>query len=50
MAGLAAGGRLAWVILDAVAQMTRAASERTYRAEGWGQAAYEPALRVARLR
>ena len=40
---------LAWFLLDAVAQMDLAAIERTYRADGWGQAAYEPAMMVALL-
>ena len=42
-------GDLAWFILDAVAQMNLAAITRTYRADGWGQAAYEPAMMVALL-
>jgi hypothetical protein len=42
-------GDLAWFILDAGAQMNLTAIERTYRADGWGQAAYEPAMRVALL-
>jgi transposase len=42
-------GDLAWFILDAVTQMKLAAIERTYRADGWGQAAYEPAMMVALL-
>ena len=42
-------GDLTWFILDAVAQMNLTAIERTYRADGWGQAAYEPAMRVALL-
>lgn len=40
---------LAWFILDAVVQMDLAKIERTYRADGWGQAAYEPAMMVALL-
>ena len=40
---------LAWFILDAVAQMNLAAITRTYRADGWGQAAYAPAMMVALL-
>ena len=40
---------LAWFILDAVAQMKLTAITRTYRADGWGQAAYEPAMMVALL-
>jgi len=42
-------GDLAWFILDAVAQMNLTAIERTYRADGWGPAAYEPAMMVAPL-
>jgi transposase len=42
-------GDLAWFILDAVAQMDLTKIERAYRADGWGQAAYEPAMRVALL-
>jgi transposase len=42
-------GDLAWFILDAVAQMDLTKIERTYRADGWGQAAYEPAMMVALL-
>jgi transposase len=42
-------GDLAWFILDAVAQMNLTAIERTYRADGWGQAAYEPAMMAALL-
>jgi transposase len=42
-------GDLTWCILDAVAQMNLTAIERTYRAAGWGQAAYEPAMMVALL-
>ena len=42
-------GDLAWFILDAVAQMNLTTIERTYRADGWGQAAYEPAMMVALL-
>jgi len=42
-------GDLAWFILDAVAQMNLTAITRTYRADGWGQAAYEPAMMVALL-
>jgi len=42
-------GDLAWFILDAVAQMDLTKIERAYRADGWGQAAYEPARMVALL-
>jgi len=42
-------GDLAWFILDAVAQIQLGAIERTYRADGWGQAAYAPAMMVALL-
>jgi hypothetical protein len=41
-------GDLAWFILDAGASMKLAAIERTYRTDGWEQAAYEPAMLVAR--
>ena len=42
-------GDLAWFLLDAVAQMDLAKIERTYQADGWGRAAYEPAMMVALL-
>jgi transposase len=42
-------GDLAWFILDAVAQMDLTKIERAYRADGWGQAAYEPAMMVTLL-
>lgn len=42
-------GDLAWFILDAVSQMNLTAITQTYRADGWGPAAYEPAMLVARL-
>ena len=42
-------GDLTWFILDAVAQMNLTAITRTYRADGWGPAAYEPAMMVALL-
>ena len=42
-------GDLAWFILDAVGQMDLAKIERTYRADGWGAAAYMPAMMVALL-
>jgi transposase len=42
-------GDLTWFLLDAVAQMNLAAMKQTYRADGWGQAAYEPAIMVALL-
>ena len=42
-------GDLAWFLLDAVAQMNLVAVKQTYRADGWGQAAYEPAMMVALL-
>ena len=42
-------GDLAWFLLDAVAQLDLAAIEQTYRRDGWGQAAYEPAMMVALL-
>ncbi|MEO6197344.1 MAG: transposase [Dehalococcoidia bacterium] len=40
-------GDLAWFILDAVAQMNLTVMTRTYRADGWGPAAYAPAMMVA---
>lgn len=40
---------LAWFLLDAVAQMKLGDIQRTYRADGWGQAAYEPTMMVALL-
>ena len=42
-------GDLAWFLLDAVAQLDLAAIEQAYRRDGWGQAAYEPAMMVALL-
>lgn len=42
-------GDLAWFVLDAVAQMNLAKIERAYRADGWGSAAYAPAMMVALL-
>jgi transposase len=42
-------GDLAWFILDAVAQMDLTKIERAYRADGWRQAAYQPAMMVALL-
>ena len=42
-------GDLTWFLLDAVAQMNLTTITRTYRADGWGQAAYEPAMMVALL-
>jgi transposase len=42
-------GDLTWFLLDAVAQMNLTAMKQTYRADGWGQAAYEPTMMVALL-
>ena len=42
-------GDRAWFLLDAVAQMNLVAMKQTYRADGWGQAAYELAMMVALL-
>ena len=42
-------GDLAWFLLDAVAQMDLAKIKRAYRADGWGAAAYTPAMMVALL-
>ena len=43
-------GDLAWFILEAGAPMKLGAIERTYRTDGWEQAAYESAMLVALLR
>ena len=40
---------LAWFLVDAVAEMKLGEIQRTYRADGWGQAAYEPTMMVALL-
>ncbi|THJ20549.1 MAG: transposase [Nitrospira sp. CG24E] len=40
-------GDLAWFLLDAVTQVDLAKIERTYQADGWGRAAYEPAMMMA---
>ena len=40
---------LAWCVLDAVAQMNLTTITRTYRADGWGSAAFAPAMTVALL-
>src|SRR3972149_2884103 len=44
-----AEGHLAWFILDAVEQMDLAAYYAAYRNDGWGAAAYDPAMMVAVL-
>jgi len=40
---------LAWLIIDAVDAMDLSISYKKYRAEGKGQAAFEPSMRVALL-
>ncbi len=40
---------LAWFILDAVEEMDLSAFYAAYRQDGWGRAAYEPAMLVALL-
>src|SRR5215203_2157984 len=38
---------LAWFVLDAVAEMDLAAFVASYRDDGWGRAAHDPAMMVA---
>jgi hypothetical protein len=38
---------LAWFVLDAVAEMDLAAFYGSYREDGWGRAAHDPAMMVA---
>ena len=40
-------GHLAWFVCDAVSQMDLEAFYGRYRQDGWGRAAYEPAMMVA---
>jgi transposase len=40
-------GHLAWFVLDAVSQVDTSAFYARYRHDGWGRAAYEPAMMVA---
>src|SRR3990170_567010 len=40
-------GHLAWFVLDAVAEMELAAFVASYRDDGWGRAAHDPAMMVA---
>ena len=40
---------LAWVVLDAVGELDLSAIRARYRADGWGAAAYDPAMMVALL-
>jgi transposase len=40
---------LAWFVLDAVAELDLAAFYASYRSDGWGGAAHEPAMMVALL-
>ena len=42
-------GHLAWFILDAVKQMDLSEFYAAYRNDGWGAAAYDPAMMVAVL-
>jgi hypothetical protein len=41
---------LAWFVLDAVAEMDLAALYASYRDDGWGRAAHDPAMMVALFR
>jgi transposase len=43
------GDHLAWFVIDAVAQVDRAAFYGAYRADGHGRAAHDPAMMVALL-
>ncbi len=38
---------LAWFVLDAVAEIDLGAFYGSYRADGWGRAAHDPALMLA---
>ena len=40
---------LAWFVLDAVAELDLAAFYASYRSDGWGGAAHDPAMMVALL-
>ena len=40
---------LAWFILDAVQEMDLAGFYAAFRSDGWGAAAYDPAIKVAVL-
>jgi len=42
-------GDLAWFVLDAVSQMKLKSFYASYRADGWGHAAYEPSMMVSLL-
>jgi transposase len=42
-------GHLAWFVLDAVAEMDLSAFYASYRRDGWGRPAYDPAMMVALL-
>ena len=44
--GMAAGGDLAWFILDVVEQMDLREFYGAYREDGWGAAAYDPGMMV----
>ena len=43
------GDHLAWLVLDAVAEMDLGAFYASYRDDGWGRAAHDPAMMVALL-
>ena len=42
-----ADDHLAWFVLDAVAEMDLGAFYASYRDDGWGRAAHDPAMMVA---
>jgi transposase len=42
-------GHLAWCVIDAVGEFDLAAFYASYRRDGWGRAAHEPAMMVALL-
>jgi len=42
-------GDLAWFIIDAASQMELETFYARYRDDGWGNAAYEPSMRVSLL-
>jgi transposase len=46
---VAAGGHLAWFVIDAIAEMDLAAFYAAYRVDGHGRAAHDPSMMVALL-
>jgi transposase len=42
-------GHLAWFVIEAVEGLDLSAFYASYRADGWGRAAHEPAMMVALL-